>query len=97
MIGTIVYGLCAATSVLCAMALQRGYRQTDMRLLLWSAICFGFLAASNIVLFIDLVLVGPEIDLSPFRNVLTFLGAMTVLCGLIWGTVWAARLTSNSS
>lgn len=87
MIGTIVYGLCAATSVMCAVALQRGYRRTDMRLLLWSAICFGFLAASNIVLFIDLVLTGPDIDLSPIRNTLTLFGSMTMLCGLIWETV----------
>lgn len=87
MIGTIVFGLCAATSVLCAVALERGYRQTDMRLLLWSAICFGFLAASNIVLFIDLVLVGPDIDLSSVRNVLTLFGSITMLCGLIWETV----------
>ncbi len=60
---TLVYLLCFATSGVCALMLGRSYRRSRAPLLLWSAICFVFLAANNLVLVIDLVLLPAGIDL----------------------------------
>ena len=45
---TAVYLLCFATSSACAYLLARSYARTGTRLLLWSALCFLFLAANNL-------------------------------------------------
>ncbi|WP_224363702.1 DUF5985 family protein [Hyalangium versicolor] len=80
-----VYILCALTSVACAVLLLRGYSRSRMRLLLWSGLCFAALAISNMLLFVDLVIVpGPEIDLSVWRSSLALIGISTLLYGLIW-------------
>ena len=42
----IVYILCFLTSAACAWLLGRSYARSGVRLLLWSSICFGFLAAN---------------------------------------------------
>jgi hypothetical protein len=76
----IVYLLCALTSVLCAGLLVRSYRG---RLLLWSTLCFVGLAANNILLFVDVVLV-PEIDLRMLRSLAAILGLTTLVIGLVW-------------
>ncbi|HTS81974.1 MAG TPA: DUF5985 family protein [Myxococcaceae bacterium] len=78
-----VYLLCAATSVLCAVLLYRGYRSSRTRLLFWSSLCFGGLALNNVLLFLDLVVV-PTVDLSLMRTSVAAL-AMLILClGLVW-------------
>ena len=80
-----VYALCALTSGLCAFLLLRGYRQTTVRLLFWTGLCFVGLTANNVLLCVDLILV-PDIDLSVWRN-LTALAAMSLLVvGLITET-----------
>jgi hypothetical protein len=79
-----VYILCALTSVACAVLLLRGYRRSGMRLLLWSGLCFVMLAISNVVLFVDLVVVPQDIDLSLIRSSLGLVGVATLLYGLIW-------------
>jgi hypothetical protein len=79
-----VYILCALTSVACAVLLLRGYSRSGMRLLLWSGLCFVALALSNVLLFVDLVLIGPETDLSLLRSSLALVGVATLLYGLIW-------------
>jgi hypothetical protein len=66
--------------------LARNYFRTRHRLLLWSALFFAFFAASNLVLFLDLV-VFPDIDMYVFRTGLTMVGAAILLFGLIWETV----------
>jgi hypothetical protein len=79
----VVYVLCALTSVLCAGLLIRAYRGNRSRLLLWSTLCFVGLALNNILLLVDLVLTGPEVDLQLFRS-LTAIGAMaTLVIGLV--------------
>jgi hypothetical protein len=78
-----VYILCMLTSLACAVLLMRAYLRSRMRLLLWSGLCFAALAVSNLVLFVDLVLV-PEVDLSVLRSSLALLGVATLLYGLIW-------------
>ena len=83
----VVYLLCLLTSVICAWLLGRSYRRTGMRLLLWSSICFGFLAANNLVLVLDLVVwPSEEIDLRLPRVLL----ALAAVVSLIWGFVWDA-------
>ena len=79
----VVYVLCFLTSATCAWLLGRSYSSTGTRLLLWSSICFVFLAANNLALILDL-LVFPSLDL---RTVRLLLGLAAVI-SLIWGFVW---------
>ena len=83
--GTIVYGLCALTSLACAILLLRGYRESHVKLLLWSGLCFLGLAANNVILFVDLQVV-PELDLSAWRTLPAVVGVGLLLYGLIWDT-----------
>ena len=50
----IVYLLCAAMSLLCAVLLLRAYHHGGVRLLLWSGLCFVFLFISNAMVILDL-------------------------------------------
>jgi hypothetical protein len=81
---TIVYLLCFATSLVCAWMLGRSYLRNGTRLLLWSAICFGFLALNNLALVLDLVVWPDSIDLKIVRLLL----ALAAVLSLIWGFVW---------
>jgi hypothetical protein len=80
---TIVYVLCFVTSAACAWLLGRSYGRTGNRLLLWSSVCFVFLALNNLAVVFDLV-VWPETDLRLLRLVLSF----AAVASLIWGFVW---------
>ena len=85
MMATIVYGLCALTSTVCAVLLLRGYRSTGARLLLWSGLCFLGLAVNNVILFVDMRVV-PEMDLSLWRTFPALAGVALLLYGLVWDT-----------
>lgn len=78
-----VYILCALTSLACAVLLMRGYSRSRTRLLLWSGLCFVWLAVSNVLLFLDLV-IFPEGDLAVWRSASALVGIGTLLYGLIW-------------
>ncbi len=78
-----VYVLCALLSATCAVLLMRGWRRNRTRLLLYSGLCFVWLALNNSILLIDLVLV-PDIDLAIARTLTSLGGAATLLYGLIW-------------
>jgi hypothetical protein len=78
-----VYILCMLTSLAGAVLLMRAYLRSRMRLLLWSGLCFVALALSNLLLFVDLVLV-PDMDLSLWRSSIALVGVATLLYGLIW-------------
>jgi len=83
----VVYILCLLTSAACTWLLGRSYRRSGVRLLLWSCICFAFLAANNLVLVLDLVVwPAPEVDLRLPRLLL----ALAAILSLIWGFVWDA-------
>jgi len=84
-VGSIVYALCALTSIACAVLLLRGYRRSGVRLLLWSGLCFAGLALNNVLLFID-VRVVPDVDLSLWRTIPAVIGIVILLYGLIWET-----------
>ena len=82
---TIVYALCAVTSVTCAWLLLRSWMRSRFRLLLWSGLCFAGLAINNILLFVD-VRVLPEIDLSVWRTIPAVIAVMVLIFGLVWET-----------
>lgn len=82
---TLVYALCALTSLACAVLLLRGYASSRARLLLWSGLCFAGLAANNVLLLIDKRLV-PTVDLSLWRSLPALAGVALLLYGLVWET-----------
>lgn len=82
MIPKLVYILCGLTSIGCAVLLFLQYRRTRGRLVFWSTGCFTCLALTNVLLYVDLVVV-PEVDLSPVRSSLTLCGMLMLLYGLI--------------
>lgn len=79
-----VYFLCFLASACCGWLLVRSYLGNKTKLLLWSAICFVLLALSNLVLFIDLVLLPTSIDLSIVRGLLALTAVIALLYGFIW-------------
>ena len=80
-----VYVLCALASVVCALLLLAAYRRERARLLLWSCLCFGWLAVNNVLLVVDRVVVS-DVDLSIVRAATALVGLLTLLFGLIYDT-----------
>ena len=81
----IVYALCAATSLTCAILLLRAYKHSRVRLLFWSGLCFIGLTLNNILLFIDLKIL-PAVDLSIVRTLPALIGVLLLIYGLIFDT-----------
>jgi len=81
--GPAVYLFGVLVTLLCGALLARAYRRVGKRLLLWSAVCFFFLALSNLLVFFDLV-VFPSVDLYRFRLATAALAMLILLYGLIW-------------
>jgi len=84
---TIVYVLCFLTSAACAWMLGRSYFRSGTQLLLWSAVCFLFLAVNNLLLVLDLVVWPDDVDLRIPRLLLS----LAAVLSLIWGFVWEAE------
>lgn len=82
-----VYILCALTSLGCALLLLKSYSKSGAKLLLWSGICFLCFFLNNVLLFVDLVLVPVELDLSIYRNLTALGGLILLIGGLIWASV----------
>ena len=81
----VVYVLCFLTSAACAWLLGRSYSRSGVRLLLWSSICFVFLAGNNLILVLDLVVwPAPQVDLRLPRLLLS----LAAVASLIWGFIW---------
>jgi hypothetical protein len=78
----IVYALGAATTLLCSVLLLIAYKRVNRRLLLWSGLCFAGLALSNILVFVDLVMV-PHVDLYIWRLATAAIAMGLLLYGLI--------------
>lgn len=80
-----VYVLCALLSFVCAFLLIKNYKRTHSSLLMWSCLCFCFLALNNLILFIDMMVI-PQMDISgPFlRNLTGAVAGCLLLFGLIW-------------
>jgi hypothetical protein len=79
----IAYILCTLTSILCAVLLLRGYKQSGSRLLFWSGLCFAGLALNNILLIVDVRML-PNVDLSDVRSLPALAGLLLMIFGLIW-------------
>ncbi len=82
---TLVYVLCAATSLACAVLLLRAWREQRAKLLLWSALCFVGFALGNAALILDRV-VMPASDLWMLRSVPVLVGLGILVYGMIWDT-----------
>jgi len=80
---TVVYVLCALTSLLCAWLLLQGYRRSRTRLLLWSGLCFVGFFLNNVLLIVDLR-VMPEQDLSLIRTLPVLVGLALLIYGMVW-------------
>ncbi|HTI85214.1 MAG TPA: DUF5985 family protein [Alphaproteobacteria bacterium] len=80
----VIYLLCLATSAVCAWLLIRSYRRNRVRLLLWSAACFVFLALNNLAVVIDILVLPTSIDLTLLRLLTSLAGVITLLYGFIW-------------
>ena len=80
---TVVYFLCFLTSASCSFLLVRSYLNRRTKLLLWSAVCFVFLALNNFVLVLDLVFF-PEVSFGLIRPLLSLVAVSTILYGFIW-------------
>ncbi len=82
----LIYLACVAASLVCAALLARAYFRARTRLLLWTAVAFGFFAANNMLLALDMVVL-PDVDLYLWRQAAAGLG----LASLLYGFVWDAR------
>lgn len=81
---TVIYSLCALTSILCFVLLWRSWRGSGARLLFWSALCFGALSVNNVLLVLDRVVFPVEIDLGLPRLMAALVAVVLLLFGLIW-------------
>ena len=79
----IVYLLCGLTSGGCAALLLREYRRSRSRLLLWTSLAFVFLTVSNVMIFVDFVVV-PGVSLALPRAATAWLATSVLVFGLIW-------------
>lgn len=80
--GVAVYILCGLTSFACTVLLLGRYRKTRVSLLFWSAIAFFAFTVTNLLLFVDMVMVQ-QFDLGLARNCATLFGVIVLLYGLI--------------
>ena len=79
----VLFLLAILTSGACMVLLFRGYAQSRVRLLFWSALCFVFLTLNNVLLFAD-VIIFPLADLRPYRTVAALCGVLCLLYAFIW-------------
>lgn len=80
----LIYSLCALVSALCTFLLLRAWLGSSYRLLLWTGLCFGGLTATNVLLFIDKIILPVEVDLSLPRLLVTLASMGVLLYGLVW-------------
>ncbi len=80
---TLVYVLCALTSLACALLLWRGYQRSRARLLLWSSLCFTGFFLNNAMLVVDTQLLASS-DLSVWRTLPAAAGLAMLVFGLVW-------------
>lgn len=81
-----IYLLCAATSLLCAVMLFRGYFRSRVRLLMWSGLCFAGMMIENLVGYLDVVVI-PDVSLAVVRK----LPGLLAVCVLLFGLVWESK------
>jgi hydrogenase/urease accessory protein HupE len=67
----------------CGILLARAYAAGRKRLLLWSAVCFFGLSITDLLVFVDLVLL-PNVNLYLLRLLVATGSMLILLYGLIW-------------
>jgi hypothetical protein len=82
-VAAIIYSLCAALALGVAVLLWRQYAKSRSRLAFWIACCFTGLAANNVLLVID-KLVVPDTDLVLLRHGIALVSMSLLLFGLIY-------------
>jgi hypothetical protein len=82
-VAALVYVLGVLVMGTCSVLLLRAYRRVGQRLLLWSGLCFAGLAASNLLLVVDLVLL-PQVNLYVWRLAVAAVAMLVLLYGLVW-------------
>ncbi|HEY0587781.1 MAG TPA: DUF5985 family protein [Pseudoduganella sp.] len=80
---SVIYMMCAATALACAILVLRSYRRTRLRLLFWCGLCFAGMFLSNLLLIIDRLIV-PDTDLSTVRLCSGLISLLPLLYGLVW-------------
>ncbi|MGZ5847783.1 MAG: DUF5985 family protein [Ramlibacter sp.] len=80
---SLIYSLCALTSLACAVLLWRAQSRAGSRLLFWSAWCFVLLTANNVLLVLDKVVWTVEVDLRMWRLVTGFAAVALLVYGLV--------------
>ena len=80
----VLFLLAALTSFACMALLFRGYARTGVRLLLWSALCFIFLTANNVLLFVETIVFPMQVDLRLYRLGTALAGVACLLYAFIW-------------
>lgn len=78
-----VFLLCLLTCIVCLVLLTQAFLRTRNRLLLWSALCFVFLAINSGLVVLDM-LVFPELDLRLYRHIAALSAVSILLYGFIW-------------
>lgn len=81
---TIIYSLCALTSITCLVLLWRSWRASGARLLFWSALCFAALSVNNVLLVVDRVVLPTQVDLAMWRLAWALAAVLLLLFGLVW-------------
>ncbi len=80
---SIIYVLCALTSLVCAVLLWRGYQRSGARLLLWSCLGFTGFFVNNVMLVIDTQILSSS-DLAVWRTLPAAGGLALLVFGLVW-------------
>jgi hypothetical protein len=81
---SLVYALCALTSLTCFVLLWRGWRTSRHRLLFWSALCFAGMTLNNFLLVLDKVVFPTQVDLSTVRLLAALAAVLLLVFGLVW-------------
>jgi hypothetical protein len=84
MLAKLVYLLGAIVTVTSAILLLRGFARSRSRLLLWSGLCFAGLTLSNVLLFVDLVLLGADHSLYMWRLSTAAAAMLLLVYGLVF-------------
>ncbi len=79
----VVYGLCLLTSATCAGLLTRSWLRSRQSLLMWSAACFWLLAANNLLVVLDMVVLA-DVNLSIARQTTALLAVGVLIYGFVW-------------
>ena len=80
----LIFMLCALTALGCCILLLRAYARSRVRLLFWSGLCFAGLTISNVLLFVDLVLLGQDFSLYMWRLSTAAAAMLLLVYGLVF-------------